>query len=77
MSDDQKLQVLLATARGVIEIGSLAPEDNFFNLGATSVDAVRLVSTLETEHGLLLDIEHVFEGKDFAQMAEALVLVEE
>lgn len=76
MADDQRLQLLLETARGVIEVGSLAPDDRFFDLGATSVDAVRLVSNL-ADHGLLLDIEQVFEGKDFAEMAEALVTVEE
>ncbi|MGH3729632.1 MAG: acyl carrier protein [Micromonosporaceae bacterium] len=70
---DSHLTTLLDTARAVIDSGSLAPGDNFFTLGATSVDAVRLVSILETDHGLLLDMEHVFECHDFAELAGKVV----
>jgi acyl carrier protein len=73
MKDDRILEILLVTARSVFEIESLTPEDDFFTLGVTSIDAVRLVSVLETDHGLILDMEFVFESENFAEMADKIV----
>ncbi|MEV4467872.1 acyl carrier protein [Micromonospora echinofusca] len=73
MDDDEVLNTLLTTARSVFDIGSLTPEDDLFALGVTSVDAVRLVSALEADHGLILDMEVVFESGNFAEMAGKIV----
>ncbi|MEU9506032.1 acyl carrier protein [Micromonospora sp. NPDC048170] len=75
MDDDPILTTLLVTAQSVFGIESLAPKDDLFALGATSVDAVRLVSALEADHGLVLDMEVVFESENLAEMASKIVPV--
>ncbi|MEU6073993.1 acyl carrier protein [Micromonospora sp. NPDC047074] len=76
MDDDSIQTILLVTAQSVFDMKSLTPEDDLFALGVTSVDAVRLVSALEADHGLVLDMEVVFESENLAEMAGKIVPVE-
>ncbi|MFF8352523.1 thioester reductase domain-containing protein [Streptomyces chartreusis] len=56
-----ELAAAIATVAGrYVPAGQLAPEADFFDAGGTSVSAVELVSALEDELGVTVDLDEVF-----------------
>ncbi|MFJ4369327.1 thioester reductase domain-containing protein [Streptomyces chartreusis] len=56
-----ELAVAIATVAGrYVPAGQLAPDADFFDAGGTSVSAVELVSALEDELGVAVDLDEVF-----------------
>ena len=48
----------------------LTGEENFFELGGTSLDAVELTTMLKESHGLVLDYQDVFEAESLVDLAD-------
>lgn len=56
-----ELAAVIATVAGrYVPAGQLAPDADFFDAGGTSVSAVELVSALEDELGVTVDLDEVF-----------------
>ncbi|GLB08010.1 nonribosomal peptide synthase [Aspergillus tubingensis] len=47
----------------------ISVEDSFVALGGTSLEAIQVVSQLQTEHGLILRVEDIILGQSLAQVA--------
>ncbi|MFD5012769.1 thioester reductase domain-containing protein [Streptomyces chartreusis] len=59
--DPGELAAAIATVAGrYVPAGQLAPDADFFDAGGTSVSAVELVSALEDELGVTVDLDEVF-----------------
>ncbi|MFC8241961.1 thioester reductase domain-containing protein [Streptomyces chartreusis] len=59
--DLDELAAAIATVAGrYVPAGQLAPDADFFDAGGTSVSAVELVSALEDELGVAVDLDEVF-----------------
>ncbi|MGW4871914.1 thioester reductase domain-containing protein [Streptomyces chartreusis] len=59
--DLDELAAAIATVAGrYVPAGQLAPDADFFDAGGTSVSAVELVSALEEELGVAVDLDEVF-----------------
>ncbi|MGI5405764.1 thioester reductase domain-containing protein [Streptomyces chartreusis] len=59
--DPGDLAAAIATVAGrYVPAGQLAPDADFFDAGGTSVSAVELVSALEDELGVTVDLDEVF-----------------
>ncbi|MEU9659104.1 thioester reductase domain-containing protein [Streptomyces chartreusis] len=59
--DLDELAAAIATVAGrYVPAGQLAPDADFFDAGGTSVSAVELVSALEDELGVTVDLDEVF-----------------
>ncbi len=51
----------------------LTGDENFFELGGTSLDAVELITILKENHGFVIEYQNVFEANSLAELAgEAL-----
>ncbi len=57
---DELATAIAAVAGRHVPAGHLAPDADFFDAGGTSVGAVELVSALEEELGVSLDLDEVF-----------------
>ncbi|WP_369166502.1 thioester reductase domain-containing protein [Streptomyces sp. R28] len=57
---DALARAVAAVAGRHVPAGQLAPDADFFDAGGTSVNAVELVSALEEELGLSVDLDEVF-----------------
>ncbi len=47
----------------------LTGDENFFELGGTSLDAVELITILKENHGFVIEYQDVFEAKTLAELA--------
>jgi acyl carrier protein len=65
------LMAVLTEVRAIFGDSQIRADDNFFALGGTSLDGVQLVMSLESEHGLQVDLADVFAAETLAQVAEA------
>lgn len=52
---------------------ALTGDENFFELGGTSLDAVELITILQENHGLVIEYEDVFEAKSLAELADGVL----
>ncbi|MFC5216491.1 thioester reductase domain-containing protein [Streptomyces coerulescens] len=57
---DELAAAIAAVAGRHVPAGQLAPDADFFDAGGTSVNAVELVSALEDELGVTVDLDEVF-----------------
>ncbi|MFE6176904.1 thioester reductase domain-containing protein [Streptomyces sp. NPDC056464] len=57
---DELATAVAAVAGRYVPAGQLAPDVDFFDAGGTSVNAVELLSALEDELGMSLDLDEVF-----------------
>ncbi|QOV33472.1 thioester reductase domain-containing protein [Streptomyces ferrugineus] len=57
---DELATAIAAVAGRFVPAGQLAPDADFFDAGGTSVNAVELVSALEGELGVSVDLDEVF-----------------
>ncbi|WP_405576847.1 thioester reductase domain-containing protein [Streptomyces sp. NBC_01092] len=57
---DELATAIAAVAGRYVPAGHLAPDADFFDAGGTSVNAVELVSALEDELGVTVDLDEVF-----------------
>lgn len=48
----------------------LTGEENFFELGGTSLDAVEMITILKENHGFVIEYQHVFEAESLAELAD-------
>jgi acyl carrier protein len=58
--------------REVLDVGELGPDDDFFELGASSLDAVRIVARLEEDLSLELSVRVLLEARTIREMARRL-----
>jgi amino acid adenylation domain-containing protein len=59
---------------GVLEIDEVGAEEDFFlDLGATSLQGIRLLTELHRASGILLPASHLLEASTAAQLAQSLV----
>jgi acyl carrier protein len=61
-------QVILRAWREVLDTGQLGPDDDFFELGASSLDAVRIVARLEEDLALELSVRVLLEARTVREM---------
>lgn len=61
-------QVILRAWCEVLETDQLGPDDDFFELGASSLDAVRIVARLEEDLGLELSVRVLLETRTVRAM---------
>lgn len=51
----------------------LTGQENFFELGGTSLDAIEMMAVLKESYGLVIEYHNVFEARTLAELAaEAL-----
>jgi acyl carrier protein len=70
MNADSILQVVLSEVRAIFGNLDVRPDDNFFAIGGTSIDAVELAQRLQFGHGLETELEHVFSARDLRDIAD-------
>ncbi|MBC3917143.1 amino acid adenylation domain-containing protein [Undibacterium sp. CY18W] len=70
--DDQLLRAVSSHLAALLGHDELAPQTNFFELGATSLDLIRLRQQLQAETGLALSITEVFQHTSIASLAAHL-----
>jgi nonribosomal peptide synthetase DhbF len=74
---DVQSAVCVVTAKA-LNLTSVSPEDNFFELGLTSVTAVRIVAELRTTFHVEIPLVNVFEMPELAVFSESVFeLIEE
>jgi acyl carrier protein len=70
---ESALQHLIMHAwREVLGTEELGPDDDFFELGASSLDAVRIVARLEEDLSLELSVRVLLEARTIRKMARRL-----
>ncbi len=47
----------------------LTGQENFFELGGTSLDAIEMITILKESHGLVIEYQNVFEATTLAELA--------
>jgi len=72
MNTPPVLDSLLKVAGATLSSETLSADENFFGRGATSLDAVRLISVLRDDYKLILTLESVFGSRDFAEMSKKI-----
>ncbi len=65
-------QMITQAWREVLDCGRLEPDDDFFELGASSLDAVRIVARLEEDLSLELSVRVLLEARTIRGMARRL-----
>jgi acyl carrier protein len=72
MNDRETVEILVAAWRDVLQAGEFGPDDNFFDLGGTSNDAIDVIDRLNRE--LDVDISQIglFERPTLRAMTELL-----
>lgn len=65
-------QIITQAWREVLGQDRLAPDDDFFELGASSLDAVRIVARLEEDLSLELSVRVLLEARTIREMARRL-----
>ena len=76
MSTDQALPAsspgttVAAVWSDVLEIDGIGPEDNFFDLGGTSLTAIQVVARLREQFGYEVEVEDLFQAATVEQLAE-------
>jgi acyl carrier protein len=65
-------QVIMQAWREVLDRDELAPDDDFFELGASSLDAVRIIARLEEDLSLELSVRVLLEARTIRKMARRL-----
>jgi acyl carrier protein len=58
--------------REVLDADELGPDDDFFELGASSLDAVRIVARLEEDLSLELSVRVLLETRTIREMTRRL-----
>jgi len=53
----------------ILHIDDFQDRDNFFNLGATSIDVIRLINRLDQEFGLRLAADHIYNASNFIDLS--------
>ncbi|PYI02181.1 nonribosomal peptide synthase [Aspergillus sclerotiicarbonarius CBS 121057] len=51
---------------------AISPEDSFISLGGTSLEAIQVVSQLQTEHSLVLRVEDIILGHSLSRVASLI-----
>jgi aryl carrier-like protein len=69
-SAEQALAVLLGLSQEILGIPRLEPTDHFLKCGGSSVQLLRLVTRMEHEHDLHVDIRYLIEAPSFADLAD-------
>ncbi|MET8803382.1 phosphopantetheine-binding protein [Streptomyces sp. NPDC004546] len=64
--------VVVDAWRSALDVESISPTDNFFNLGGNSLSALRVCSHLSGELGLQLSIRTLFEHSDVVDFVREL-----
>ncbi len=49
---------------------ALTGEENFFELGGTSLDAIDLITILKESHGFIIEYQDVFDATSLAELAD-------
>ncbi|MFZ6874495.1 amino acid adenylation domain-containing protein [Undibacterium sp. Di27W] len=70
--DDKLLRMVNSRLAALLGHHELAPQTNFFELGATSLDLIRLRQQLQVDSGLVLSITEVFQHTSIAALAAHL-----
>jgi acyl carrier protein len=65
-------QMIMRAWREVLDRDQLGPDDDFFELGASSLDAVRIVARLEEDLSLELSVRVLLEARTIREMARRL-----
>jgi acyl carrier protein len=70
---EPSLQDMITHAwREVLAVDALGPDDDFFELGASSLDAVRIVARLEEDLSLELSVRVLLEARTIREMGRRL-----
>ncbi|MCI0690193.1 MAG: phosphopantetheine-binding protein [Sporichthyaceae bacterium] len=56
----------------ILDVPAVEPDDDFFALGGDSMSAIRLVSQVESELGVVFPLESLFRDGSFKEIVEAL-----
>jgi acyl carrier protein len=71
-STDAARNHVLEAAAIVLDVHSVGMEDNFFDLGGTSIGAIELCAELERLTGFEVPLEMVWDTDSFAALARAV-----
>ncbi|MEK8169686.1 phosphopantetheine-binding protein [Streptomyces sp. M19] len=69
---DRLLAELAAVWAELLAVPSVQPQDSFFALGGTSLEAIRLVARLQRDLGVRVRLERLFTTPTLAALAEAV-----
>jgi len=66
--DNDTLERVISCVVDILQIQNFTESDNFFNLGATSVDVIRLINRLDQEFDLRLTADHIYSANNFINL---------
>lgn len=69
---DELVAKLAAIWAHVLGVDPVAPDDNFFHLGGTSLVAVRLLNRLEADLGRKVPLDRLYEAPTVRELAQAI-----
>jgi acyl carrier protein len=75
MAEDRQrvLEAICQNCEQMFGEPALTGEENFFELGGTSLDAVELITILKESHGLDIEYQDVFESRSLADLADRVL----
>lgn len=74
MAEEERLgQLVMAAWAEVLEIDAVGPEDDFFELGGNSLQAIRIVARLEEDLDLDLSVRAVLETRTVRGMTARIM----
>lgn len=74
MPDDRSrvLQGICQICEQMFGEPDLTGEENFFELGGTSLDAIEMITILKESHGFVVEYQNVFEARSLAELADVV-----
>ncbi|MFD6624400.1 acyl carrier protein [Streptomyces diastaticus] len=68
MSHERSLAILLELSGDILGV-ELEPSDHFFERGGNSLQVLRLVTAMERDHGMRVELQHLLNSPNFADLA--------
>ncbi len=70
--EDDTLSKVILCVSDILHLDHILEIDNFFNMGATSVDVIRLINRLDQEFNLRLTTSHIYDASNFIDLASII-----
>jgi acyl carrier protein len=75
MPEDRRrlLEAICQICEEMFGESGLTGEENFFELGGTSLDAVEMITMLKEDHGFVVEYLAVFEARSLTELADEVM----